>query len=126
MNSAFTKQVNEGAALCEQGRYKESLELLNKALAQESKSAFAYLYRAYAFMMLGNMQGMINDLDRAQALEPSNVEIQLRIGILFRRVHNYPKAIKVLAFAVDASPALEMAWIMLADSYYRLGSVDKA
>ena len=81
--------VKSAAAADKNGQHKKALELLDKAVAKDPKSAVAYQLRGLTKFKLGDIAGSIADFDKFIDLEPAQKARHWQRGISYYYAGRY-------------------------------------
>lgn len=93
--------LNEADKLSEQEKYKEAIELLDKAIEKDPKYLGAYINRGADKSALGNYEEAIKDYKTVLDLDPKNTLALYNIGNNYKRLGNYKTAIEFYNQAFD-------------------------
>jgi tetratricopeptide (TPR) repeat protein len=93
--------LNEADKLSEQGKYKQAIELLDKAIEKDPKYLGAYINRGADKSALENYEEAIKDYKTVLDLDPNNTLALYNIGNNYKRLGNYKTAIEFYNQAFD-------------------------
>jgi tetratricopeptide (TPR) repeat protein len=93
--------LNEAEKLSEQGKYKEAIELLDKAIDKDQKYLGAYINRGANKSSLKNYEEAIRDYRIVLDLDPKNTLALYNVGNNYKRLENYKTAINFYNKAFD-------------------------
>jgi tetratricopeptide (TPR) repeat protein len=79
--------VNLGGLLLEQGRTKEAIPPLEKAVLLAPNSGFCRLKLGTAYLRAGRVKEAQNELEKATQLEPENAIAHYQLGKLYKAIH---------------------------------------
>lgn len=85
------------------GEYRESIEILNKAIKLDPENILAYINRAASKTKLKDIDGAIKDCERVVDLDPKNMLAHFNLGQHFETKENYEKAIEHYTYAESAN-----------------------
>lgn len=86
------KNVVKAAALVDQGKYREAIPLLKKAVAEEPKNADAYNYLGYSHRKLGAKDVALGYYRKALDLKPRHLGANEYLGELYLEMGNLKAA----------------------------------
>lgn len=93
--------LNEADKLSEQKKFKEAIELLDKAIQKDPKYLGAFINRGSDKSALGNFEEAIKDYKIVLDLDPKNTLALFNIGNNYKRLENYQTAIEYYNKAFD-------------------------
>ncbi|CAF0896440.1 unnamed protein product [Adineta steineri] len=110
----FVFIYNECSLKCLQtGFYDDAIELLNRALNTEKKSAELYINRGDCFIAKGQITFALQDYEQALEITPNNNEIKLRISNVFfnnaeqqYKDKKYQESCNELTKAINVNPSV--------------------
>jgi len=105
--------------------YKESLQLLNKAIAIDSFYIDAYVKKAFVNLCLENYADCINDCNKIQAIQKNNAAAYYYQGSIYYKQENYREAEKSYTKSLLFEP-LVSAYYQRACTYYYLNEYKKS
>jgi tetratricopeptide (TPR) repeat protein len=108
------------------GNFDEALRLVNKALAKESSDAYFLNNRGYFKLMLGDIEGGREDIDRSIQIDPYNGWSYRNKGIYFVKKNQLQDAIRLLERAEKMDSFIENVYSYLAEVYANTGQQEKA
>ena len=97
----------------------------NEAVKNNSTSALVYIVRAGYYRRIKNFDSAITDLEKAETLESSKPEVNLRLAMEYINLNLLDKAEKVLAKIKEESPADQGLWQILAQAALMSQSKEK-
>ena len=97
-----------------------------KAIALAPDLADGYAGRSGMRVLRQDWEGARVDLERARALNPGGVEVQVQYGILLASLGRVPEAIAVFQKATLLDPLSAEGWVRLGICYLGLGKLDLA
>ena len=97
-----------------------------KAIALAPELADGYAVRSGLRALHLDWEGARADLERARALNPGGVEVQVQYGILLASLGRLPEAIAVFQKATLLDPLSAEGWVRLGICYLGLGKLDLA
>ena len=125
--------INLGRNLIRQRRYQEAAHALARAIDLNVFYVEAHLFRAEAFLRMGEEQKAVDQFHSAIAVRSGNVEARLKIADLLlhaknKEVQNPEQALRWLRPFEDApfSPSTGFAWGLMAEAHARMGDFDQA
>ncbi len=125
--------INLGRNLIVQGLYPEAARALAKAIDLNVYYVEAHLFRAEAFLRMGEEQKAVDQFHSAIAVRGGNAEARLKIADLLlhaedRQVWNPVQALRWLRPFIDAPPSQssQIAWSLMAEAHARLGEFEEA
>ena len=84
---------DDAAKLEEKQKYKEAIQLLDKAISKDSKFLGAYINRGADKSVLGDYKGAIADYEKVISLDSKNTLAFFNIGNNYKRLENYNTAV---------------------------------
>ena len=84
--------VNLGNLLMEQGKTKEAIPPLEKAVALAPNNAFCRMTLGMAYRQLGQLDAAQRELEKATQLEPDNAKAHYQLGRLYKDIHDTVRA----------------------------------
>ncbi len=125
-----TVYLNYGIILVKDGRAKEALEFLQKALTLKP----SLLIEKNIMLTMGSCYWVMNDVDKAiEVLEGMrtkydyvNVHVLTTLGFLYLIKNNLEKAMEYTDLAIEDSPQSGSAWDNRGQILYRQGDLDEA
>jgi tetratricopeptide (TPR) repeat protein len=93
--------LNEADKLSEQGKYKEAIELLDKAIEKDPKYLGAYINRGADKSALKDYKGAIEDYKNVLQIDPKNTLALFNIGNNYKRLDNFKTAVDYYDKAFD-------------------------
>lgn len=125
--------INLGRSLILQSRYEEATHALAKAIDLNVYYVEAHLFRAEAFLRMGEEQKAVDQLHSAIAVRSGHVEARLKIADLLlhaeaTEVRNPKQALRWLRPFENAPPTQPVlsAWKLLAEAHAVKGDFDQA
>jgi tetratricopeptide (TPR) repeat protein len=97
---------NRGLLLFQQGRPDLALEDYHTALQLNPRLGKVYNNRANCWASLGNLEAAIADYETAINLDPTDIRARLNLGITFRELHLYDRALEAFELALQISQLL--------------------
>ncbi|RME18615.1 MAG: tetratricopeptide repeat protein [Bacteroidetes bacterium] len=106
----------------------EAIDLLNKAIKLEPKSAMNYILLGDAYLEKNPADGTpaIKQYNEAIRLNPQSATGTLRIGKLYERARNYTLALEHYKKAIEIEPNFAPAYRELAELYHKANMDNKA
>lgn len=92
---------NDAEKLEEKQKYKEAIQLLDKAILKDSKFLGAYINRGADKSALGDYKGAIADYEKVISLDPKNTLAYFNIGNNYKRLEKYSTAVGFYNKAFD-------------------------
>jgi len=120
------QKLDEAVVLFDEGKIKESIELLNEIISQKKDMAQAYLNLFPVYESEGQHGKSLELLEKGFKNNPENYDIALAYGILLLEVGQLDECIDVLQKAsilIDFDPKL---WDYLGVAYWRKGEEQRA
>jgi tetratricopeptide (TPR) repeat protein len=104
-NSAedYFKQGNDSLTV---GADKASIKLYDKAIALKSDYAWAYGNRGFAKIKIMDYKGALQDLEKANKLDPKTKEVYYSLGLVKAYLKDYTGAIKMYTAGISLDPKL--------------------
>ena len=93
--------LNEADKLSEQGKYKEAIELLDKAIEKDPKYLGAYINRGADKSALKDYKGAIEDYKNVLQIDPKNTLALFNIGNNYKRLDDFKTAVDYYDKAFD-------------------------
>src|SRR5690606_5871077 len=93
--------LTEADKLSEQKRYREAIELLDKAIQKDPKYLGAYINRGADKSALGDFEAAIEDYKAVLQIDPKNTLALFNIGNNYKRLDNFNKAVEYYNQAFD-------------------------
>ena len=115
-----------GDRLRQRSRTRAAASEYRRALDQDPYSSYLLNKMAGTLMQLGDWQGALQHLQRAQVLEPDYSTTYANLGQLYVAQANYEQARLALWEAIQINPFDPMLHHYLAQTYRQLGQEDKA
>jgi S1-C subfamily serine protease len=103
-------------ALRYQQKYKDAVELYNKAVNIKPDYAEAYLGLGMAYKEMGIYKKAVDSLKQYIALTPDNPMAYYELGLIYKEMEEYDKSIEALEKAVDLRYYFEDAYAALAEA----------
>ena len=134
LSAAAFGQTNEGAPP-QAGAQREQPVGLSPAIEQGAVPVAAppvpvqeqdLLLRGAANYRQGNYEEALVDLEKVRARNPQSAIAAYYLGATLKKMQLYSKAVSHLKDAVTLQPAVNQAFLELADDYYALGRIDEA
>ncbi|MBM4137528.1 MAG: tetratricopeptide repeat protein, partial [Nitrospira sp.] len=119
-----TDWFEKGYILAISGKYKEAIDVFNRAIELNPKDARAYNNRGSAYQDSGNYWQAINDYNRAIELDP-NARAYNNRGSAYQDSGNYWQAINDYNRAIELDPNAR-AYNNRGAAYYSLGNYKQA
>ena len=104
----------------------QSINLLNKAVEYNNKSADVYYELGAANECLNKGGEAVSSYERASELNPSNAKAYTKIGVIWRLARNYNQSLTSFQSALKADANFPPAYRELAELYFYTGQFDKA
>ena len=116
---AAAQSMQEGAALEQEGRYREALQAYEQARALAPDRVLVYLAMASAHVSLGETDQALVYLETAEGLEPGNAEVQRTLGRLRCMRGELEPCLEALEKAAEIEPDDRWGRFRLASAYQR-------
>ncbi len=115
--------TNLGEALLDEGRDKEALGVLAKALesAPDERKSIIYTNMGCCYSDLGELEAARESFLKAIDADPTRVEARVDLGILYYRHGDYKDAVDALTGAVNVNPGYAKAHYELSLALYAMG-----
>jgi tetratricopeptide (TPR) repeat protein len=110
----------------DQGKPREALSLLDRAIRIDGNAALAHCHRAYVLQDLGRRQEAIASLERAIALKPNFADAHLALGIVRADLGQVDQACASFDRAVEIDPRAADALLNKAVLLEKLGRLQEA
>ena len=91
-------------------KYGEALSRLDRAIELNEKLAAAYFLRAEMYMVLGNEQAAVSDLNAYKNLEQADPEILSTFGPLYESTGDYDSAIECYTAGIKSVQAYKVSY----------------
>jgi tetratricopeptide (TPR) repeat protein len=118
--------TEKGAALLEEGLYKEAVVQFEKAIADNPLFAPAFLGAGNAHYKLDNKPAAEKNFGRAAQLEPGNFDAQFMHGVVLQELNKYDQAIRAFNRALEIKPADFAANLNLGTAYLQVEEPQEA
>src|SRR5205807_5701925 len=125
----FETRLAEGIKLLGEGRFLESVEVLNSAKQSAPQDARPYFYCGMALAQAGRMRDAASEVGEAVHLAPEQAHYRVFQAHVLEQLKQAAAAQEALAALQDNKKLehLDMPWLrLLADVYYRLQMTDQA
>ncbi len=124
----FETRLAEGIKLLGEGRFLESVEVLNSAKQSAPQDARPYFYCGMALAQAGRMRDAASEVGEAVHLAPEQLPYRVLQAHVFEQLKQASAAQEALAALQDKTlEHLDLAWLrLLADVYYRMQMTDQA
>ena len=96
--------ANWGKALCGQAQWESAIRKLSEAIALDSKTAWPYVDRGFAYKSLGIHREAENDFRNATRLDPTQIFAHHNLGLIFLEQGRYREAAVAFDAAIQAGP----------------------
>ncbi len=93
--------LNEADKLSEKKKYKEAIELRDKAIQKDPKYFGAYINRGADKASLGDFKGAIEDYKNVLQIDPKNTLALFNIGNNYKRLDDFKTAVEYYDKAFD-------------------------
>ncbi|HKX62468.1 MAG TPA: tetratricopeptide repeat protein, partial [Verrucomicrobiae bacterium] len=117
--------VLQGFQLCARTRPAEALATFDRALALDPGLGNAWLGRGLCRFRLGDLQGGLEDLETAAALEPQRALLRSYLAKAFATAGNTDRAEKEFALAKEMDPNDPTAWLYSALFLQQRGRINE-
>jgi tetratricopeptide (TPR) repeat protein len=117
---------HEAQILLMQGKQKESIEILTKAIEAGADKAMAYLSRGVAYLQLKETDKAIEDFGAAAEADKSNARPYYYRGTAYMIKEDYKKAIEDLSISLRLKPGNGAAMFARGTAFVQLGMEDEA
>ncbi|ESU21166.1 hypothetical protein FCR2A7T_06980 [Flavobacterium cauense R2A-7] len=84
----------EAEELEQEGKYKEAILLLDKAISKDDKFIGAYINRGADKSALGDYEKAIKDYEKVLSINPNNTLALFNIANNYKRIENYKKSLE--------------------------------
>lgn len=118
--------TEKGAALAEEGLFKEAIVQFEKAIAENPLFAPAYMGAGTAHYKLENKPAAEKNFARAAQLEPNNFDAQYMHGVVLQEMSKYDQAIRAFNKALEIKPADFAANLNLGTAYLQVEEPQEA
>ncbi|NJK63002.1 MAG: tetratricopeptide repeat protein [Synechococcaceae cyanobacterium SM2_3_1] len=115
--------------LLQQGRGSEAAQLLKKAVGLNSNDPLLHCYLGFALTVSRSRldwQDALTEFRIAGRLQPSWLEVQLGMGIVYHRLHNFKAALNCYRIALELNAQHLAGRYLLAITLYRQGELQAA
>ena|ERR1700733_5345576 len=120
------KALNDGEQMLKAGRYAESIQSFDRALAAESGLVNAYLFRARANAALNQPEAAIRDFTKVIQLQPGNSGVFVERAAVHLGTNDYQAVIADCGEAIQQDPKLTHAYTLRGMAYRELGNLPKS
>jgi tetratricopeptide (TPR) repeat protein len=110
---AIQTHRNRGTAYYERGEFAQSAEEFLRVLEAEKPEARDHFNAGMALLQIGDYGRALSALTTAKQVEPSLIDVDFALGLLYKRQLRYPPAVEALTRVVTADPADPCAWLNL-------------
>ena len=122
MATTLSSKAQEARALCEQGRWMDTLAFAQRWQAETPGEAKAFFYEGVALASLGRHVEAETAYYRALALDENDFKIWNNLAaLLFDALKQPVEGAKCLAQAMQIDPGNKLGWANLASMYGQLG-----
>jgi tetratricopeptide (TPR) repeat protein len=130
---AITKDPNMYEAYLELARANLALSnadaamgWLDKYIQYTGDNALSCMYRAQAYLLLGNNEGALTEIEKANTMDPTLIPVYMIWAETLQSLNRYSESIPPLLTVINATPLNLNAQSLLARAYYEIGDKDKA
>ena len=106
--------------------YATAIELLDRAIQQNPRSALAHLNRGNTLKEMGNLQQAIANYEQAIAIHPGYAEAYVNLGIALQESRQSDRALTCYRKAIDLKPDFAEAYFALGNALQEHGQTDAA
>ena len=103
-----------------------AIELLDRAIQQNPRSALAHLNRGNTLKEMGNLQQAIANYEQAIAIHPGYAEAYVNLGIALQESQQSDRALTCYRKAIDLKPDFAEAYFALGNALQDHGQTDAA
>jgi len=103
-----------------------AIELLNRAIQQNPRSALAHLNRGNTVKAMGDTQRAIVDFEKAIAIHPGYAEAYVNLGIARQECRQPDEALVCYRKAINLKPDFAEAYFAMANALQDYGQTDAA
>ena len=122
----ISQKLNEGIALCNQGKYQEAINLYNEILKDNPKN-FALTLRGVAYTGLQNYDAAITDFSKAIEISDKHDYIAYNgRGMAYTFLKQYDAAISDFSKAIEINPEDASIYSNRGNTYLSLKQYDNA
>jgi tetratricopeptide (TPR) repeat protein len=118
--------VARGILAYDEKRYEDALELLDQALALESKDPRALLYKGLVFLSQYRPERAVEPLEKAYELRQDDLHIRYHLGVAYFKTGQYDKAGPLLEALFDQQPGMDNLGFYVGFLRYREGQEKEA
>ena len=112
--------------LFESGDSEQAIQLLNKAIRIDPKSAYAYNSRGLAYYNTNRFNQATEDYDRAIHLDPEYADPYNNRGVVHGELARFEQAMQDFDKAIQLNPEYALAYSNRAEVYKELGQPERA
>ena len=116
--------LNEADKLSEQGKYKEAIELLDKAIEKDPKYLGAYINRGADKSALKDYKGAIEDYKNVLQIDPKNTLALFNIGNNYKRLDDFKTAVEYYDKAFDTKGGQTIYFDLTPNDFIDLSEFD--
>jgi tetratricopeptide (TPR) repeat protein len=109
-----------------EGNHSLALDWINKALNKKPDDPFFLNNRGYIFLMIGQLQPALKDIDASIIGDPYNGWAYRNKGIFYIQQKNYADAIRLLTQAEEMDPRIENIYFYLGHAHFLNGNKNQA
>jgi len=111
---------------CNSGNYAKCLTYLNKCLAWQGYSSYAYNLRGDAFRLQGNEAAAISAYKKAIEITPENLAPYANLAAIYEARKDYELALDSYKTILSINPDSEQTLLKVADMYLETGKYTEA
>ena len=113
----YSAYCDEGKQYIKESKIKEAIDLLELALNKYPKKDDAYYILGDMHFELRNYK---QSLDIYSKIEPKNINVENKIGIVYNELGDYNKALKLFNRMINQNRADDITYYNMGNSYYRM------
>ena len=108
------------------GKYKETVDVANEAIAKEPKNVSALQFRGSALGASGQTAQAAADFKTILDIDPTNLHGMFNLGVAYKESNQLDKAIEMLSKLIEAKPDFPNAYYERGFCYGRMGLFPQA
>ncbi len=118
--------IKQGFSCLNRGRRREALDVLSQAIAQDSKDATAWFYRAQTHIQIKSYDAALKDLRIVLQIDPTHSKAWHAQGVARAKLRLYPSAIDSFERAIAYEPNDDKIWYNRGQALLKLEQFDEA
>lgn len=120
------KIIEKGKELIEKGQFGDAQQYFNALLEKPEQRLLARNWLARLNFIEGNLDGALQQLQTAEAIDPRDDETKALKGLYYMESERYTEALKILESVDGSQPGLAFNYANLSTTYRELDRIDEA